>query len=382
MTIDLEADLRREFDAATLPNNLTFSPDSVVRQGDRAIRRRRIVAVGSAAMAVALVATGASLLTRPHNTAAPLPASRTATTGIIRAQLDGTSGIASFQVEFNRDAGVRSDVSFSVIGLDGKHHDLGAPSIGKPGQTPGSTWRSGMVDGHPYTVGVVPGTSLNVGFAGSASYGIESNEVPGTGYTIFSVGYKNGNDKEAAQPAQIATISWSGPTGIVDGIEGDHRLSGRTINIDSSVSVELMLQPGAPGRTSVSGDVGIQTATDGASQPMTTTSTDASGGAVVSGRYPIKRPFKEGTFIGFDGAPMAAGILPPGATNIVVILTTNQIASGVPVQERLPDGRVIFALKAQGPHPSQPSKDSIKTIIWTNTDGSQGRIAVTQKQGG
>ena len=78
MSTDLEADLRREFDAASTPAGLTFSPESVLRRASRTIRRRRIIAAGSAAMAVAVVATGASLFARPDDKALPLPASSTA----------------------------------------------------------------------------------------------------------------------------------------------------------------------------------------------------------------------------------------------------------------------------------------------------------------
>ena len=80
MTTDLEADLRREFDAASPPSSLTYSTDSVLRQGSRTIRRRRIIAAGSAALAVAVVATGASLFARPHNSAHPLPAAGSSAT--------------------------------------------------------------------------------------------------------------------------------------------------------------------------------------------------------------------------------------------------------------------------------------------------------------
>jgi hypothetical protein len=80
MTIDLEGDLRREFNAATPPSSLTFNPESVMRQGSRSVRRRRIVAAGSAAMAVAVVATGASLFARPDDKGQPQPASSTAVT--------------------------------------------------------------------------------------------------------------------------------------------------------------------------------------------------------------------------------------------------------------------------------------------------------------
>jgi hypothetical protein len=85
-------------------------------------------------------------------------------------------------------------------------------------------------------------------------------------------------------------------------------------------------------------------------------------------------------FKAYVGPPIAAGVLPPGASDIGVILTTDEAASGLPVSERLPDGHVIFAIKAEGAQLSQPSKDSIKAVTWTNADGSQGRKDVTQKQ--
>jgi len=50
------------------------------------------------------------------------------------------------------------------------------------------------------------------------------------------------------------------------------------------------------------------------------------------------------------------------------------------VSDRLPDGRVIFAIKAEKAHPTDPSTDSIKAITWTYADGSPGRMDVTQKQ--
>ena len=64
-----------------------------------------------------------------------------------------------------------------------------------------------------------------------------------------------------------------------------------------------------------------------------------------------------------------------------MILTTGELASGLPVSERLPDGRLIFAFTAEGAQPSNPSKDSIKAVTWTNTDGTQDRKNVTQKEG-
>jgi len=82
----------------------------------------------------------------------------------------------------------------------------------------------------------------------------------------------------------------------------------------------------------------------------------------------------------YVGAPLAAGILPPGATEIGVILTTNEARTGLAVSTRLSDGRVIFALNGNFGLSADPSKDSIKAVTWTNADGSQGRIAVTQGQ--
>jgi hypothetical protein len=41
---------------------------------------------------------------------------------------------------------------------------------------------------------------------------------------------------------------------------------------------------------------------------------------------------------------------------------------------------VIFAIKAEGAQPSNPSKDSIRSVTWINADASQGRKDVTQKK--
>jgi hypothetical protein len=414
MTVDLEADLRSEFNAATPPSTLTFHPESIVRLGNRTIRRRRIIAVGSAAMAVALVATGASLLTRPHDTAAPQPATRTATSGIVQAKLGVSSG--TFQVELNRDAKVVSNVKLSFVKKDGQRTEVGAWSTTKPGQRPDASWKSGMVDGHPFTVGLVPGTDPNITLADGASLTsptspdtINSAELKGTGYTAFAVLYKKSNGPEAAQPAQIASIRWTGPTGILDGIEGDHRLTGRILTIDRGASVEVLLRPGKGGRDTVFGRLLTQDLTkDGKVYSSPTVlvwtlrarpwsanekpgdlvaTTDPSGAAVVTGRRESPAHVDDQgqdkevkVELMNDGTPVAAGVLPPGASNIGVVLTTNEAATGKAVSEPLPDGRVIFALEGRFGVADQPSSNSIKTIVWTNADGTKGRIAVTQSQ--
>jgi hypothetical protein len=384
MTIDLEGDLRREFDAAIPPSSLTFHPESVVRQGNRTIRRHRIIAGASAAMAVALVATGATLLTRPHDTAAPQPATRTtATSGIVRAQAGYLWGGQS-EIQFDRDPSVKSNVRYSVV-FDGRRHELGTSSTGRPGQKPDATWKSGMVEGHPVTIGLVPSSAglPTVRFADGGSYGVGGEELKGTGYTMFYIGYDMAaTDKEPARPSELASIRWSGPTGMVDGIEGKHRLTGRSLTVNNGVSVDVVLRPAVGGRTTVFGTTHFRTAKGGYGFDLSAATTGPSGVAVVTGRQPIASKVLlkgQDVFTGTDGPPIAAGILPPGATDIGVILTTGEVANGLPVTERLPDGRVIFAIKAESAQPSQPSKDSIKAVTWTNADGSQGRQDVTQK---
>ena len=399
MSTDLEADLRREFDAVGAPGGLIFSPESVLRQGNRTIRRRRIIAGGSAALAVVLVVAGASLLTRPDDRAAPQPATRN-TTGIVRAEVGLTFG--TFQVELNRDASVVSNVKYSFVTLDGQRHGAGGSSSRlKPGQTPGqtpdATWGSGMVDGHPVTIGLVPSPARNleVTFAGGSSYSIGTRELKGTGYWMFAVDYMlpeaGANDtarlgppnknQEATRTAEIASISWSGPTGIVDGIAGDKRLTGRVLDIDKSAAVKVVLRPGSDGRTTVSGQVVIQIG-GGAStfSSLTLATADPSGAAVVTGRQPIVASSQSAP-LSHVGPPMAAGILPPGSSGIGVILTTDAVARPIIVSKRLPAGRVIFALKVASTNATDPGKDSIKAVTWTNADGSQGRMDVTQKQG-
>lgn len=129
----------------------------------------------------------------------------------------------------------------------------------------------------------------------------------------------------------------------------------------------------------------LKDAKGGYALPLTVDATDAFGAAVMTGRYPTDRRVTErdgiqDRLVSGDGAPVAAGILPPGASNIDVILTTNEVANGLPVMQPLPDGRVLFAIKAEGAQPSRPSKDSIKAVTWTNLDGSKGRQDVTQQK--
>lgn len=80
------------------------------------------------------------------------------------------------------------------------------------------------------------------------------------------------------------------------------------------------------------------------------------------------------------GGPLAAGVLPPGATAVGVVLTTNEARTGLEVTKRLPDGRVILALDASFGRSANPAQDSIRAVTWTNADGSKGQIKVTQKK--
>jgi hypothetical protein len=184
--------------------------------------------------------------------------------------------------------------------------------------------------------------------------------------------------KEATRTAEIASISWSGPTGIVDGIAGDQRLTGRVLNIDKSVAVKVVLRPGDGGRTTVSGQVWVPIVGGGSTfhsafLSLSVAASDPSGAAVVTGRQPI---------VGVNqvGPPVAAGILPPGSSGIEVILTTGAATHPIIVSKRLNDGRVIFALEVASTKATGPGRDSIKAVTWTNADGTQGRMDVTQKE--
>ena len=410
MSTDLEADLRREFDAAHMPAGLTFHAETVLPQGNRTIRRRRIVAAGSAAMAVAVVATGASLLTRPDDKALPLPASTSATTpatGIVRSTQWGTAyGI--YDVEFNRDTRVKSNVRYFFTPRDGRRREVGNSSTGKFGQKPDAVWWSAMVDGHPITLGLVPSLAraVKITFVG-ISYSLGIEELKGTGFSMFYVGYTpappNDLSTEPRRPSEIASIRWTGPTGIVDGIEGDHRLTGRTLTMGRGLSVEVVLRPGDGGRTTVSGRTLVYFDATGDEALVTSplpdqtyntdlslATTDLSGAAVVTGRQPTTTYAPTPTNADLQpgelflppggGVPIAAGILPPGASDIGVILTTGVAPYPIVVSEVLADGRVIFAVKAQeSAEPTGPRKASIKAITWTNADGTPGRINVTQK---
>jgi len=351
MTTDLEAGLRREFDAAGMPTGLTFHAESVLRQGNRTIRRRRIVAAGSAALAVAIVAAGAGLLTRPDDRAVPLPASSTATTGVVLADAGFISGHA--QVEFDRDVRVKPNVRYFFITQDGRRHEVGNSSTGMPGQKPDAVWIEDLTD------------------TGFAMFYVDYSPTPG-----------DAAHKEPRRPSEIASIRWIGPPGIVDGIEGDHRLTGRALTMGKGVSVQVVLGRGEGGRTTVFGQVDLrQVSGFSAAFPMSFVTTNASGVGVVTGRQPLGRPTTTVVNTTNDGPPIAAGILPAGSSGISVLLTTGVAPRPVVVSQRLPDGRVIFAIKAEGARPSDPSTDSIKAVTWTNADGSPGRKDVTQKQG-
>ncbi len=395
MSTDLEADLRREFDAASPPSNLTYSTDSVLRQGSRTIRRRRIIAAGSAALAVAVVATGASLFARPDEKALPLPASGTAATGIVRAQAG--IGDGHYDITFNRDTRVKSNVHYFFTPKDGRRREVGSSSTGKPGQKPDAVWWTGIVDGRPFTIGLVPSTAGAVAitfadggvsnsdsdnFSHSTFSGVGFEELKGTGFSVFYVDYTPGDPsgKGPRRFSEIASIRWTGPTGIVDGIEGDHRLSGRTLTMGKGVSVEVVLRPGDDGRITVFGRTLLgDLRVDGVSNTdLSLATTDLSGAAVVTGRQPLMG-YPESPESPGDRVPIAAGILPPGAKEIGVVLVSNDAATGLAVHERLPDGRVIFALKADWGQSSDPRKASIRAITWTNADGTPGRIDVTQK---
>jgi len=407
MSTDLETDLRREFDAISTPSNLTFSPDSVVRTGRRTILRRRIIAASST-MAIVVAAGGVALLTSPDNSAAPPPASRTATTGIVLAQTGHMWGGQS-EVRFNLDPAAQSNVRFSVLGQDGRRHELGIASTGKPGQPPTAVWKSGMVDGHPVTLGVFPGRIFEaptVTFVKGISYPVGSEELKGTGYVMFYVDYSAvaTTQKEPARPSEIASIRWSGPSGVIDGVEGDHRLTGRVLAVSKTISVDVVVRPADGGRSTVSGQAWFHELGPDPSMFLfgyglflSSATTDPAGVAIATGRIPTVQKVKgsralltcasarqrcrTGLKTGSAGGLLAAGILPPGATDIRAIRTSDSNATGQAVQQILPDGRAIFAIAQESPDAVDPAKDSITAVTWTNADGSPGRIAVTQKRG-
>lgn len=187
--------------------------------------------------------------------------------------------------------------------------------------------------------------------------------------------------KEPLRPSEIASIRWTGPTGVVDGIEGNHRLTGRTLSFSEALSVDVVLRPADGGRTTVFGMVHLQEGATGSAFDLSVATTDPSGTVVVTGRQPRHLLTTYGVVeVSRDGAPIAAGTLAPGASDIGVILTTGVAPDPIVVSEVLADGRVIFAVKVmESAELTGPSKDSIKAITWTNADGTPGRIDVTQK---
>jgi len=242
-----------------------------------------------------------------------------------------------------------------------------------------------MVAGHPVTIVLIPSPARNVTvtFADGTNHGIAFEELKGTGSTMFTVDYTPvEGQKQATRPAEIASILWSAPNGIVDGIEGDHRITGRELFLSKTLSVELVLQPVDGGNTTVFGNTYVHVNGNAAGAALTRATADPSGAAVVTGRQTMAHTEAKGVVFRNDGPPIAAGILPSGAANIAAILTTGEALNPVVVLVRLPDGRVTFAVKAESAHPSVPNNDSIKAVTWTNSDGTRGRIDVTQKPGG
>jgi hypothetical protein len=407
MSIDLETDLRREFDAVRPPASLTFSPESVVSTGRRTIRRRRLIATGTAALAVFVIAAGATLLTSPSHKAAPRPATSTTPTGIVLAQTGHMWGGQS-EVRFNRDPAVPSNVRFSVLGKDERRHELGVASTGMPGQQPTAVWRSGMVDGHPVTLGVFPGRISElptVTFANGVSYPVGAEELRGTGYVMFYVDYSAvaTTQKEPAQPSEIASVRWSSPSGVIDGIEGDHRLTGRVLTVSKTISVDVVVRPAGGDRSTISGqawfhELGPEPTTFlfGYGLFLSAATTDPAGVAIATGRIPTVQKVKgsrapltcgsarqrchPGLKTGSAGGLLAAGILPPGATDIRAIRTSDSNATGQAVQQILPDGRVIFAIAQESPGAVDPSKDSISAVTWTDYAGNPARKDVIQKR--
>jgi hypothetical protein len=250
-----------------------------------------------------------------------------------------------------------------------------------------------MVDGHPVTIGVFPGGEGDMpalSFANRISYPIGAEALRGTGYTMFYVDYAGlANEKEqAVRPSEIASIRWTGASGVIDGVEGDHRLIGRLFTLRQTpttqsqvLSVEVVLRPAGGGRTTVFGQTHLTEDLGGYGLDLNAATTDPSGVAVAMGRMP-NITLVQGQRTAGPGAPIAAGILPPGSSFIGVILDTNLAVPGVAVSDRLPDGRVIFATTQLDVSRSpDPGSYSIKTVTWVNADGTRGRVDVTQKRG-
>ena len=103
---------------------------------------------------------------------------------------------------------------------------------------------------------------------------------------------------------------------------------------------------------------------------------------MATDRQPFLQTLKaeQGTNYGPDLA--ARGILPPrGGEHRGDETSGCDIATRRAVQQRLPDGRVIFAMSAGFAHPADPGKDSIKAVTWTNADGTQDRVPLAQEPG-
>ena len=238
---------------------------------------RGLVALRQHAEADALAAqTAIRAQAQAHDTAAPLPASHTATTGIVRAPAGDSGG--QLEVQFDRDVRVASNVKYFVVTPDGRRHEVGSSSTHKPGQKPDATWRSGVVGDYPFTIGLFPSPTLS---------------------------------------AHHHVCRWRL---VRRQVRGDSRRGPAHRNGD------VVLRPGGGGRIAVFGQVHVRQG-DGSifGYDLNAATTDASGVAVVTERQTILQKVKDSVVP--IGPPIAAGILPLGVSGIGWILTKSAAAS-------------------------------------------------------
>jgi hypothetical protein len=111
---------------------------------------------------------------------------------------------------------------------------------------------------------------------------------------MFFVGYSGvANEKEPSRPSTISSIRWTGPDGVLNGIEGDHRLTGRVFtprrtptSQSQTLSVDVVLRPARGGRTTVFGQTHLAEDLGGYGLNLSAATTNPSGVAVAAGRMP------------------------------------------------------------------------------------------------
>lgn len=218
-----DTDIRAALDDASRVAGLTFSPEAVLAEGHRVVRRRRLATTGLVAAATAVVAVVAVQLGTGQPRA--LPAGGPSPTAVA-APLDESGQLYSDgSSDSLAGSGVRVELTAAA---DGKVHetwfvlegakpvkavrrDVPRPKVGEPSLLlPSESGLPGVVagwidTGTPRTVNVAPVFAPDVTLSGS---GFTGRLVPVHG-TPSSTRYLFVSQVDGLDPAQLAGVVWS-----------------------------------------------------------------------------------------------------------------------------------------------------------------------------